>query len=65
MAAFALDFVSSADRTHYTALQVGMKAALVDNPVHRAEMAALALLETMAGSKAIVAGSMVAAGSVR
>ena len=63
--AFALDFVSTADRTHYTALQVSTKAVQVDSPVHKAEMAALALLETMADSKAAVAGSMVAAGSVR
>jgi len=44
---------------------MSIKAAQADSPVHKAEMAALALLETMAGSKAIVAGSMVAAGSVR
>src|SRR5216683_1122662 len=41
--AFALDFVSSADRTHYTAFQVC----------------------TMADSRAVVADSRVAAGSVR
>ena len=63
--AFALDFVSSVDHTHYTALQVCMKTALVDSPVHRAETAALALLETMADSRAVVADSRVAAGSVR
>src|SRR6266436_813864 len=63
--AFALDFVSSADRTHYTAFQVCTKAALVDSLVHKAEMAALVLLETMADSRAVVADSRVAAGSVR
>jgi hypothetical protein len=65
--AFALDFVSSADRTHYTALLEGtsMKAALAGSLVHTAEVAALALLETMAGSRVVVAGSKVAAGSVR
>ncbi len=63
--AFALDFVSSADHTHYTAFQVCTKAALVDSPVHKAEMAALALLVSMADSRAVVAGSRAAAGSVR
>ena len=65
LAAFALDFVSSADRTHYTALQVGMKAAQAGSLVHTVEMAALVLLETMADSRAVVADSRAAAGSVR
>jgi hypothetical protein len=63
--AFALDFVSTADRTHYTAFQVCTKAALVDSPVHKAEMAALALLVRMADSRAVVVDSRAAAGSVR
>jgi hypothetical protein len=63
--AFALDFVSSADRTHYTVFRVCTKAALVDSPVHKAEMAALALLVTMADNRAVVADSRAAAGSVR
>jgi hypothetical protein len=63
--AFALDFVSSADRTHHTAFQACTKAALVDSPVHKAEMAALVLLETMADSRAVVVDSRAAAGSVR
>ncbi len=57
--------MSSADRTHYTAFRVCTKAALVDSPVHKAEMAALALLVTMADNRAVVADSRAAAGSVR
>ncbi len=41
-----------------------MRAAVVGSPVHTVEMAVL-LLETMADSRAIVAGSRAAAGFVR
>ncbi len=40
------------------------KAAQAGSPVHMVEMAALALLETMADSRAVVADSRAAAGSV-
>ena len=56
--ACALDTVPGADRIHWTALPGGRKAAQAGNPVHMAEMAALVLLATMAGSRA-------AAGAVR
>ena len=67
LAAFALDFVSGADRTHYTAFLEGtsMKAAQAGIPVHTAGRIVLVLLALAAGSRAAVAGSMVAAGSVR
>src|SRR5947209_16232340 len=64
-AAFALDNVPGADRIHWTAPPHGTKAAQAGSPVHRAEMAALVLLTTTAGSRAVAAGSKVAAGAVR
>ncbi len=42
-----------------------MRAALVGNPVHMVVMAVPVLLETMADSRAIVAGSRAAAGFER
>ena len=63
--AFVQDTVSGTDRNRYTALPVDSKAALVHSPVHTVEMAALALLEVMADSRVLVAGSRAAAGSVR
>ena len=58
MAAFALDTVSEADRSHVSAPEDGIQVAQVGSPVRMAERAALVLLEALAGSR-------VAAGSVR
>ncbi len=42
-----------------------MRAVVVGSPVHTVVMAAPVLLEKMAGSKAVVAGNRVTAGSAR
>jgi len=65
LAAFALDTVPGADRIHWIALPGGRRAAQVGSPVHTTEVAALLLLATTVGSRAVVAGSRVVAGAVR
>lgn len=62
--AFVQDAVSGTDRNGYTAPPVDSKPALVGSPVHTVEMAALVRLETKADSRAAVADSRVAGGSV-
>ena len=65
LGAFAQDIVSGVDRSHWIAPPGGTRAAWAGSPVHTAEMAALALLVTTVGSRAVAAGSKVVAGAVR
>ena len=51
--AFALGTVPGADRSHWTDQTGGTRAAQAGSPVHMAEMAALDLPTTTAGSRAV------------
>ena len=63
--AFALDTLSGADRSHWTAPTGGTRAAQTGSPVHTAGMTVLVLLGTAAGSRAVLAGSKAAVGAVK
>jgi len=59
--AFAQDSVPAADRSYQPVLLDGNRAAPAGSPVHKVVRAAHALPVTMAGSKAVGAGSKAAA----
>ena len=63
--AFARDIEPGAVRSHWTAQMGGSRAAQAGSPVRMAEMAAPVPREKTVGSRAVVAGSRAAAGSVR